>query len=158
MGIHLGLESSVWQQIAHHTSLILADMYVLYVKTQNFHWNVIDSRFYSLHQFFEEQYKDLAEAIDEVAERIRMLGERTPASLKQFLDTTSLKESNGDLSGDEMIQDLLTDHETLIRNLREGIAYTSKLGDEGTADLFIQRLRAHEKTAWMLRSHLNGGA
>jgi starvation-inducible DNA-binding protein len=154
MTLHSSLDQSVRQQIAQFLSLILADTYVLYVKTQNFHWNVIDPRFYSLHQFLEKQYEELADALDELAERVRMLGERSPGSLKQFLEMTSLKESDGDLNGDDMLQQLLTDHEIICGQLRERIDQSSELGDEGTADLLIQRLRAHEKSAWMLRSHL----
>ncbi len=153
--INLNLEQSIRQQVAHFLSLILADTYVLYVKTQNFHWNIVDARFFALHKFFEEQNKELAKAIDEIAERIRILGQHAPGSLKQFLEMSSLKESDGDLSGDDMILHLLQDHEALCRHLRERIELSSSLGDAGTADLLIQRLRAHEKTAWLLRSHIN---
>ena len=154
MAVKLDLEPSVLQQIAQQLGMILADMYVLYVKTQNFHWNIVDPRFYSLHKFLEEQYEALAEAIDEVAERIRILGQRSPGSLQQFLDMTSLHESDGDLSGDEMLHALLKDHQSLAQQLRDRIEYVSNLRDEGTADLLINRLRFHEKTAWMIRSHL----
>ena len=153
MDIQITLNESARKQLAQNLSLILADTYVLYAKTQNYHWNIQDPRFYSLHLLLEKQYEELAEAIDEIAERIRMLGERSPGSLKQFINKSSLKETEEDLSGDEMLQDLLKDHETMCRYIRERIALASKLGDEGTADLLIQRLRAHEKTAWMLRSH-----
>jgi starvation-inducible DNA-binding protein len=153
MESEMGLEVNIRQQLAHNLSLILADTYVLYTKTQNFHWNVIDPRFYSLHLLLEKQYEELAEAIDEIAERIRMLGEMAPGSLKQFIEMTSLKESDGDMDADEMLEQLINDHETLCRCIRERIELASKLGDEGTADLLIQRLRAHEKNAWMLRSH-----
>jgi starvation-inducible DNA-binding protein len=154
MEINIGLTDSIRQQIAQNLSMLLADTYVLYVKTQNFHWNVIDSRFYSLHLFLEKEYKKLEEAIDKIAEHIRKLGQVAPGSLKQFLDMTSLKESTGDLTGDEMLEELLKDHESLCHFLRERIILASKLGDEGTADLLIQLLRTHEKSAWMLRSHL----
>lgn len=153
MEINIGLEESIRLQIAQHLSLILADTYLLYTKTQNFHWNLSDSRFYSLHLLLKKQYKELAEALDEIAERICTLGERSPGSLKQFIDMTSLKESDGDISADEMLQELLNDHETLCRYIRERIELASKLGDEGTSALLIQRLRGHEKSAWMLRSH-----
>ncbi len=154
MEINIGLTDNIRQQIAQNLSMLLADTYILYVKTQNFHWNIIDSRFYSLHLFLENEYEKLEEAIDKIAERIRKLGKIAPGSLKQFLDITSLKESNGDLIGDEMLEDLLKDHESICRFLRDRIALTSKLGDEGTSDLLIQLLRAHEKSAWMLRSQL----
>ncbi len=152
MNTRIGLEESVRKQIAHKLNLILADTYILYTKTQNFHWNIIDPRFYSLHLFFEKQYEELAEAIDEIAERIRMLGEQAPGSLKQFLEMTSIKESSALLHAPQMTKELLDGHESMIRYLREIIDLASKLGDEGTADLLIQRLRAHEKHVWMLSS------
>lgn len=152
MDIHIGLEESVRKQLSQKLSLILADTYILYTKTQNFHWNIVDNRFYSLHLFLEKQYEELADAIDEIAERIRILGEKTPGSLKQFLDMTSIKESSNSSHGSQMIKELLDGHETMIRYLREIIDIASKLGDEGTVDLLVQRLRAHEKHAWMLRS------
>lgn len=154
MEINIDIQENTRQQIVHSLSLVLADTYVLYTKTQNFHWNITDPRFYSLHLFLEKQYQELAEANDELAERIRMLGERSPGSLKQFIEMTALKESDGDLCGDEMLQELLEDHEAVCRFIREKIELSSELGDEGTADLLIKRLREHEKHAWMLRSHL----
>ncbi len=155
MEAKIALDECIRQQLAQHLSLILADTYVLYTKTQNFYWNVIDPRFYSLRLFWRKQYEELAEAINEIAEHIRMLGQRSPGSLKHFIDMTSLQESdNKDLSSDDMLEELLEDHETLCRYIRERIELASKLGDEGTADLLRQRLRAHEKSAWMLRSHL----
>lgn len=153
MNINIGLTDSIRQQIAQNLSMLLADTYVLYVKTQNFHWNIMDSRFYSVHLFLEKEYQKLEENIDEIAERIRKLGELAPGSLKQFLEMTSLKESSGDLTGDEMLEGLLKDHESICQFLRDRIGLTSKLGDEGTSDLLIQLLRDHEKSAWMLRSH-----
>lgn len=133
---------------------VLASTYLVYIKTQNFHWNVIDGRFHSLHEFFKEQYKELAEAIDEIAERIRMLGRKSPGSMREFLDLSDLDESTEELSADEMLAELLDDHLVIIQQLRQYIQQCQERGDEGTADLFIARLRAHEKTAWMLRSHL----
>ena len=154
METYLGLSDSVRQQIAQNLSLLLADSYVLYTKTQNFHWNVSDSRFYFLHIFLKKEYKKLEEAISEIAERIRELGKLVPGSLKQFLDMTSFKEFHENLSADEMIQELLKNHESICCFLRERIDLVSKLGDEKTANLLIQRLRAHEKSAWLLRSQL----
>ena len=155
MEIKIGLDDGICQQLTQHLSFLLADTYVLYAKTQNFHWNIQDPRFYSLHLLLEKQYQELAEALDEIAERIRMLGKPAPGTLKKFLNMTSLKESvDEEISGDDMLQELLNDHETLCRYIRERLELVSKLGDEGTADLLIQRLRSHEKSAWMLRSHL----
>jgi starvation-inducible DNA-binding protein len=153
MSIHLDLDPRACQEVAQQLKTILADTYILYTKTQNFHWNLVDTRFYSLHKFLEDQYEKLAENIDEIAERIRMLGQKAPGSLRQFLELTSLEESTDALSADHMLTDLLSDHEQLGRQLRQAIPLAQKKGDEGTADLFIQSLRFHEKQAWMLRSH-----
>lgn len=151
--INISLDKKAREEVAKVISVTLADTYVLYTKTQNFHWNVIDPRFYPLHKFWQEQYEELAEANDIIAERIRMLGEVTPGTLKQFLKLTTLKEVEGVPSGDEMLRDLLKDHEQMIKNIRKGIDRSTELGDQGTADMLIQRLRSHEKAAWMLRSH-----
>lgn len=141
-------------KIISHLSRFLADTYVLYLKTQNFHWNLKDPRFYSLHLLFETQYKDLADAVDEIAERIRMLHQATPASMREFLKLTHLKEAAGSYTGDKMIAELCQDHKEIAAFLRTHIEAVQKLGDEGSADLMIQRLRIHEKAAWFLRSHL----
>lgn len=135
-------------------SKVLADTYVLYVKTQNYHWNVTGELFYSLHLFFENQYEELSEAVDLLAERIRGLNEIAPGTMQQFLDLSSLKETNQIPSAQKMIQNLYEDHEVIIKELTKNIPLAQKHGDEGTADLFIERLRAHEKTAWMLKSSL----
>lgn len=146
-------DSAGCKKVAQQLDLLLADTYVLYTKTQNFHWNVVDERFYQLHKLWESQYEELADAVDEIAERHRMIGLKSPASLKQFLALTSLKESDSSLTGDAMLEILVKDHETIIKNLHAGIKIATEHGDDGTADLFIERLRAHEKMAWFLRSH-----
>jgi starvation-inducible DNA-binding protein len=154
MEINIGLTDSVRQQIAQNLSLLLADMYILCVKTQNFYWNVVDPRFYSLYLFFKKEIQVLEEGISEIGERIRELGEFVPGSLKQFLNMTSLTESDGDLIAEDMLTELLKDHEMICRFLRDRIVLASRLGDEGTAKLLIQHLCTHEKSAWILRSHL----
>lgn len=148
------LDRTTCQQITTQLIHILADTYVLYLKTQNFHWNVVDPRFHSLHELFEEQYEQLAEATDIIAERIRMLGSHTPASMNQFLKQTSLEEAEGHYSGDEMLQLLLADHETCANQIRSSIEDCNRLNDAGTSDMLVARLREHEKAAWMIRSHL----
>lgn len=148
------LDQETRKEVIQITSQLLADTYLLYTKTQNFHWNVVDPRFYQLHKFFESQYEELAEALDIIAERIRMLGGRSPGAMHQFLELSSLEECTEELSGDEMIRQLAEDHTFMADTLRFFIDETSKLGDEGTADMMINRLRAHEKTVWMLKSHL----
>lgn len=134
---------------------ILADTYVLYIKTQNFHWNLIDNRFGSLHKLFEKQYEELAEAVDLLAERIRVYSIPAPGSMKQFLKLATLQESEEIQDGDLMLVTLYQDHKTLSDLLIKGIRIADDHNDPGLADVFTERLRAHDKTAWMLRSHFS---
>lgn len=144
------------KQIAQELGTLLADTYVLYVKSQNFHWNVVDSKFHSLHEFFEEQYEELSQAVDLIAERIRALGEKSPGSMREYLEKTRLEESGTHLTSDQMLKALLKDHESIIQWLRNEIDETDKLGDQGTSDMCVERLRVHEKSAWMIKSHFRG--
>ena len=141
-------------ELSRDVGQLLADSFVLYVKLQGCHWNVVDERFHALHALFQEQYAELAEAIDEIAERIRILGEVAPATLREFLDLTQLSEGVSSSSGQEMLEELLKDHELLINSIKDWVTRAQELGDEGTADLLVGRLRAHEKAAWILKSHL----
>lgn len=150
------METKTRQKIVEELSVHLANTYTLYVKTQNYHWNVIDPRFAQLHKLFEGQYQELAEQCDTIAERIRMLGQRAPGSMRFFLENTSLDEASDNVDGSEMIRQLAQDHETISNWLRSKISSTQELGDEGTADMYIQQLRAHDKNAWMLLSHTQG--
>lgn len=133
---------------------LLADTYVLYTKTQNFHWNVTGPNFFAYHQAFENQYEQLSDAIDVLAERIRALGEKTPASLAQFLKITSLNEADDNLNANDMLQALLLDHELLAFNIENAFEIMDESGDEVTMDILIERKTEHDKTAWMLRSAL----
>lgn len=152
------LEKKENKLIVDHLCILLADTYLLYVKTQNFHWNVCDPRFHSLHEFFEEQYEKLAEAVDLIAERIRAIGAKAPGTMQQFLSLSRLDEAKGCPKGEEMLKELLHDNENLAQWLRSEVDFTAQNGDQGTSDLCIGRLREHEKTAWMLRSHLGGAS
>ncbi len=154
MANKLGITEKNVKKVVEALSQILANTYVIYVKTQKFHWNVIDQRFYSLHKMFEEQYEQLAEALDEIAERIRMLEHPAPASMKDFLKLATIKETENNPGGQQMIRALLNDHEQIIREIRPWIAEFTDMHDDGSSDMLIGRIRAHEKTAWMLRSHL----
>jgi len=149
------LEVKIHSEIVQILSQQLADTYLLYTKTQNFHWNIVDPRFYQLHKIFEEQYEELAKAIDIIAERIRMLGGRAPGTMHEFLNLGSIEESTDILTGNQMIKQLAEDHTFLADSMRLGIVASSKLGDEGTTDMMINRLRSHEKNMWMLQSHLS---
>jgi len=142
------------KKIAKGLSSFLADSYVLYLKTQNFHWNVEGEGFYFLHKMFQEQYEDLAEAVDLIAERIRGLKLKSPGSMKEFLELSRIKEALGSEGSSDMILKLTEDHEKIIESLRSLINEAASEHDEGTVDMYVERLRVHEKTAWMLRSHL----
>lgn len=155
----IGLTAKSRKTIEDVLSTILSDQHVLYIKTRNFHWNLIGGRFHSLHVHFEAMYGELALAIDETAERIRMIGGVSPGSMEEFTKSASLKESKGSLvSGDAAIKALLADHESVIRILRKEIPSIGDLDDLGTEDFLVGLLQKHEMTAWMLRSYLEGGA
>lgn len=132
----------------------LADTYTLYLKTQNYHWNVEGRHFHSLHLMFEGQYTELAAAVDEVAERIRALGEKAPGSYGEFSKLASIKEGNSSLDENQMVKDLYTSHQQIVSTLKKALSAAQKAEDEPTADLLIGRIQVHEKTAWMLKSSL----
>lgn len=131
----------------------LADQHILYIKLRNYHWNVTGPRFYMLHELFEDQYNQIAEAIDETAERVRALGGRPLSTMREFLDNSQLTEAPGDFpDADTMVANLLADHEAVIRKLRNAIEVSDDAyGDAGTADHFTELIQVHEKMAWMLR-------
>jgi starvation-inducible DNA-binding protein len=139
---------------------LLADEYVLYTKTRNYHWNVLGPQFNDLHRFFESQYNALSEAVDDVAERARSLGGRAAATLAEFLKQARLKERPGQYpEAREMIGDLLADHEAVIRTLRADLeTCAEEHGDMGTSDFLTGLMERHEKMAWMLRSSLDSKA
>jgi starvation-inducible DNA-binding protein len=133
---------------------LLADSYIIYLKTQGFHWNVVGPQFEPLHTQFQEQYTELAQAIDEVAERIRTLGPKAPASFSEFKELTSISEETGAPAADAMIGQLLSDHTTAARTALQVVIAAESRGDVATADIATQRVIQHEKTAWVLSSLL----
>jgi len=154
MNINIGIEQNDRKEIASGLSRVLADSYTLYLKTHNFHWNVTGPLFNALHNMFEEQYTELAAAVDEIAERIRALGVHAPGSYAQFAKLTSIAEEEGWPSAEDMLRQLVEGHETVVRTARAAFPAADKASDEATADLLTQRMQTHEKTAWMLRSML----
>lgn len=154
--INIGISQKDHQGVINLLDKILADQYVLYTKTRNYHWNVTDENFSEYHKLFADQYDALDEDIDDVAERIRSLGGMTPASLNEFTKMTRLKEHPGKYpKASVMISNLLADHEQIIQTLRKDIETCgSKYSDVGTEDFLTGLLEKHEKTAWMLRSIL----
>lgn len=152
--IDIGIPEATRLEIADGLSHLLADTYTLYLKTHSYHWNVVGPMFNTLHLMFEEQYTELAIAVDEIAERIRALGVPAPGSYEQFAELSSVAGDVGQPEAMEMIRQLVEDQETVVRTARSVIGVASSAGDEPTADLLTQRMQVHEKTAWMLRSML----
>lgn len=153
--LDLGIEKSDREKIADGLSNLLADTYTLYLKTHNFHWNVTGPMFNTLHSMFELQYTELATAVDEIAERIRALGEKAPGSYKQFAKLTQIPEETSVPSAEAMIAQLVQDQETVVRTARSVFPVVEKANDQPSADLLTRRMQVHEKTAWMLRSMLD---
>ena len=151
MKTDIGLKDNARQAVADTLGKLLADTYVLYVKTQNFHWNVTGPRFPYLHTLFQQQYEELSAATDEVAERIRALGHHAPGTMAEFLKLASVREPAAGLDTDAMVGALLADHETILREARAAQRQIQEAGDEESSDLVIGRLAAHGKAAWMLR-------
>jgi starvation-inducible DNA-binding protein len=147
-----GIDARDAKQLAEGLSRSLAETYVLYVKTQGFHWNVVGPLFYGLHKLTEEQYQGLAEAADEIAERIRALGHPAPASFGEFLKLSAIDETTGRHSAEDMVATLIADHETVARTFRDLVGIAEKANDVVTADLLTDRIHAHEEASWMLRS------
>jgi starvation-inducible DNA-binding protein len=152
--VNIGLTAEQRQNIADGLSRLLADSYTLYLKTHNYHWNVTGPQFSSLHTMFEQQYTELALAVDGIAERIRSLGVRAPGSYKEFAALARVEEARGGESADEMVRQLVIGQETVVRTAREAFPAADEANDEPTADLLTQRMQSHEKNAWMLRSML----
>ena len=142
------------QRVAGALSNVLADTFTLYLKTHNFHWNVTGPMFGTLHRMFEEQYNELWLAVDSIAERIRSLGFIPPGSYAELSRLTYLNDAAAASNAGEMIAELLRDHETTARTTRSALAVARLAVDAPTEDLLTQRLAAHEKAAWMLRSLL----
>jgi starvation-inducible DNA-binding protein len=152
--IETGIEAPDRKAMADALARLLSDSYVLYLKTQNFHWNVAGPMFPMLHTMFEQQYTELAAAVDLVAERIRALGHPAPGSFAQFARLSSIKEELGVPHAEAMIQQLVEGQEALTRTARSAFPFAERAGDQVTMDLLTQRLQVHEKNAWMLRSLL----
>lgn len=152
--IDIGISEDDRQSIAQGLSRLLADTYTLYLKTHNFHWNVTGLMFQTLHTMFEQQYTELAVAVDEIAERIRSLGFPAPGTYSDFVKLASIEETIGVPTAEEMIRLLVAGNEAVVRTARAAFPAAERAGDESTADLLTDRLRLHEKTAWMLRSLL----
>ena len=156
MQTNIGVKQEDLNEVTHSLNRLLADEHVLYIKTRNAHWNVEGPDFLTKHRFFEEQYGQLEEIIDDVAERIRTMGHYAEATMANFLKQTHLTEdTRGTIDSAGYMKSLLEDHEAIIFHLRENInLYADKWHDLGTSDFITGLMEKHEKMAWMLRAHL----
>jgi starvation-inducible DNA-binding protein len=152
--IDIGISEEQRKRIGDGLARLLADTYTLYLKTHNFHWNVTGPMFNTLHLMFEQQYTELALAVDAIAERIRALGFPAPGTYARFGQLTRIQEETGVPAAEEMLRQLVKDQETVVRTARSIFPVVDEAHDEPTADLLTQRMQVHEKTAWMLRSML----
>ncbi len=152
--IDIGIETADRIEIAEGLKKLLADSYTLYLQTHNFHWNVTGPQFRELHLMFEEHYTELAVAVDDIAERIRTLGVAAPATYRSFVELSSIKEVDGVPPANEMLTILLQGHEAVVKTCRRVLKLSQQADDESTSALVGDRMRVHEKTAWMLRATL----
>jgi len=149
-----GISTKDRAAIAKGLSRLLADTYVVYLKTHNFHWNVEGPMFQTLHQMFMEQYTETWNAIDLVAERIRSLGHYAPGNYREYLELARVKETPGQPRAEQMVKLLIEGQEAIVRTAREVLPVAEQADDQPTLDLLTQRMQVHEKNAWMLRSLL----
>jgi starvation-inducible DNA-binding protein len=150
--IDIGISKENRTEITNGLKKLLADSYTLYLQTHNFHWNVTGMQFRELHLMFEEHYTELALAVDDIAERIRTLDVPAPATYKEFARLSSIEEVDGVPSSSEMVELLTKGHEQVIKTARQVLKIAQGADDESTASLVSDRMRIHEKTAWMLRA------
>ncbi|MEW9797441.1 Dps family protein [Alteromonas sp. CYL-A6] len=152
--IDIGISEGDRTEIANGLGKLLADSYTLYLQTHNFHWNVTGPQFRELHLMFEEHYTELATAVDEIAERIRTLGVPAPGTYKAFAALSAIEEVDGVPEATEMVRLLCHGHEQVVKTCRTVLKLAQDADDESTAALVGDRMRVHEKTAWMLRAML----
>ena len=150
--MNIGIAPEHRAEIAEGLKHLLADSYTLYLLTHNFHWNVTGPQFRELHLLFEEHYTELAVAVDDIAERIRTLGVAAPGTYKQFAELSSIAEVDGVPSAPDMVEILTASHEQVIRTCRDVLKKAQAGNDESSVALISDRMRIHEKTAWMLRA------
>ncbi len=157
---NIGLSDENRKGVVDILNVLLADEYVLYTNTRNYHWNVVGPQFHDLHKFFESQYEQLNEVVDDVAERVNTLGGTALGSLTEFLKQTRLKERPGEYASPvEMIKNLLMSHEGIIQSLRVDLErIAEKFSDIGTNNFLTSLMEKHEKMAWMLRAMVESGA
>lgn len=139
-------------EVIDNLKVLLSDTYTLYLKTQNYHWHVTGPNFKELHDLFELQYTDLAVAVDDIAERIRILGDSAPATFKEFVELRTITDGDSKLSSENMLKDIHQDHMSLVKNINATLAIAANISDEGTVAILSERIADHEKMAWMIKS------
>ncbi|MET0634918.1 MAG: DNA starvation/stationary phase protection protein [Chitinophagaceae bacterium] len=155
MKVNIGITEKNRQAVALELNKLLADEHILYNKTRNYHWSVEGPSFMEFHKLYEHQYTDLAETIDEIAERIRTIGHFAEGRLKEIIKLASLEEPEAPTEQKLQIANLEGDHEILIQRLRKLIVqFDEEFKDIGSSDFLTGLLKQHEKMAWMLRSYL----
>lgn len=140
------------ERTVQNLNLVLADSYALYLKTQNYHWNVTGQNFSALHAMFEDQYRDLASAIDEIAERIRALGPKVGASFSLFEKQSTIPDGDENNSSEQMVKELIDDNLNIVDVLYKASEQAAEGNDKATEDLCIERITVHQKNIWMLRA------
>lgn len=150
----IGIKESDRKKVADKLQKLLADEHVVYIKTRNYHWNIKAANFAELHAFYEKQYDELEAVIDEIAERIRMIGFLSTGRMSEFLKRTELKEGKEITDAGEQVSNLMKDHEIVIKYLRNCIRDFEDLNDMGSADFVTALMQQHEKMRWMLESFL----
>lgn len=155
MKANIGISEEHLQLVANELQSVLADEVVLYIKTRNYHWNIEGDNFMELHKLYQTMYEQMEDFIDDTAERIRMLGHFAQGRLKDFLQQTNLLEEEYTNDQKIQLQNLLNDHETIVRNLRQKIdLFTKTYNDAGNADYLTGLMKEHEKMAWFVRNYL----
>jgi starvation-inducible DNA-binding protein len=147
-----GLADEHHKRLASGLSGILADTYLLMVKTHGYHWNVVGPLFVSLHTLTEQHYEDMFQAIDDIAERVRGLGFPAPGSITEMIPLSEIREDTTRSSAEDMVENLIGDHEKIVRRLRETAEIADEMSDGVTSDMLTARMAFHEKAIWMLRS------
>ena len=155
MKANIGIPEKHLQAVSLELNKVLADEFILYAKTRNYHWNVEGNNFMEMHKFYESQFELLDEIMDDVAERIRTIGHYAEARLKDYTKLSHLEEQEYTSKQNEQLQNLLSDHETIIQNLRKLITvFADEHKDIGTSDFVTGLMKEHEKMAWFIRAYI----
>lgn len=153
--VETGVDRKDRRELAKMLTQIIGSSHVLYAKIRGVHWNVVGPAFYSLHKMTEEEYEDLNVAIDDMAERIRAIGFSAPTGLKEMMENSVITDQETLLPANEMVKELVEDHEKMARLIRDGVAAAEEVDDVKTADLLTERIGVHEEAAWMLRATIS---